>query len=104
MCGPTWRADRKRFQFRCYPKAAHSSEITRSCTLNSMFYRKRCDIRITLKVIFRLTLQQDRFSQIYRDLSIHYRTIGQLYRDLVVLFESDVLYHDPIVLGKIIIN
>jgi hypothetical protein len=99
MRGPSWRASRNQYQFRCYNRAVHRNEVSQSVTKGSMFYRKRCDIRITLKVIFRLTMNQDRFSRIYRDLSIHYQIIGQLYRDLIVVFESDLLRHNPIMLG-----
>ena len=100
MRGPTWRASRNQYQFRCYNRAAHATEVSQSVTKGSMFYRKRCDIRITLKVIFRLTMNQERFSAIYRDLSIHYKIIAQLYRDLIVVFESDLLRHNPIMLGN----
>ncbi|KAG0804913.1 hypothetical protein G6F42_019266 [Rhizopus arrhizus] len=99
MRGPTWRASRNQYQFRCYNRAAHATEVSQSVTKSSMFYRKRCDIRITLKVIFRLTMNQERFSTIYRDLSIDYKIIAQLYRDLIVVFESDLLRHNPIMLG-----
>ena len=99
MRGPTYRANRRQYQFRCYNTASHPKEVVRSATLGSMFYRKRCNIRITLKVIFRLVMNQDRFSVIYRDLSVHFLIIGQLYRDLAVVFESDILRHNPIMLG-----
>ncbi|KAG0796752.1 hypothetical protein G6F16_002721 [Rhizopus arrhizus] len=99
MRGPTWRASRNQYQFRCYNRAAHPTEVSQSVTKSSMFYRKRCDIRITLKVIFRLTMNQERFSTIYKDLSIDYKIIAQLYRDLIVVFESDLLRHNPIMLG-----
>ncbi|KAG1044320.1 hypothetical protein G6F43_011469 [Rhizopus delemar] len=99
MRGPTWRASRNQYQFRCYNRAAHAIEVSQSVTKNSMFYRKRCDIRITLKVIFRLIMNQERFSTIYSGLSIHYKVIAQLYRDLIVVFESDLLRHNPIMLG-----
>ncbi|KAG1135447.1 hypothetical protein G6F37_013960 [Rhizopus arrhizus] len=44
-------------------------------------------------------MNQERFSTIYKDLSIDYKIIAQLYRDLIVVFESDLLRHNPIMFG-----
>lgn len=100
MGGPHYRSQRDQYYFRCTSHAVHPNDKTLVATYNSMFYRKRCSIRITLKAMFRMVFNQDKFTRIYNDLSINYSTISQLYRDLCVLFENDLLRNNPIMLGS----
>ena len=93
-----FRRERNQYYHRCRPNERHRDRKV-TVTRDSLFYRRRSSIVITMRVLFRL-INQVKPMAIYKDLSLSKNAIAQVYRDMISMFDSDFVRNNPIQLGK----